>query len=69
VDDILDYEPASTTLGKPSGADLQLGLVTCPALFAWEEHPEMGTLILRKFEKPGDVELVRTSVNDLLQLT
>jgi hexaprenyl-diphosphate synthase len=48
-------------LGKPSGADLQLGLATCPALYAWEEHPEMGNLIQRQFEKQGDIELVRTS--------
>jgi hypothetical protein len=45
VDDILDYESASTILGKPGGADLQLGLATGPALYAWEEHPEMGELI------------------------
>lgn len=58
MDDILDYESASVTLGKPGGADLQLGLATGPALYAWEEHPEMGDLIQRKFELPGDVELV-----------
>ena len=29
-------------LGKPGGADLSLGLATGPALYAWEEHPEMG---------------------------
>jgi hexaprenyl-diphosphate synthase len=69
VDDILDYESASTALGKPSGADLRLGLATCPALYAWEEHPEMGMLIQRKFEKQGDVELVRMwSVSKVLQL-
>ncbi|GLB41099.1 putative FPP GGPP synthase family protein [Lyophyllum shimeji] len=56
VDDILDYDSASATLGKPGGADLQLGLTTGPALYAWEEHPEMGALIRRKFEGPGDVE-------------
>jgi hypothetical protein len=59
VDDILDYESASATLGKPGGADLNLGLATGPALYAWEEHPEMGELIQRKFEQPGDVEQVR----------
>jgi hexaprenyl-diphosphate synthase len=59
VDDILDYEAGEGTLGKPGGADLQLGLATGPALYAWEEHPEMGPLIARKFEKEGDVELVR----------
>ena len=46
-------------MGKPGGADLQLGLATGPALFAWEEHPELGPLIERKFKEPGDVELVR----------
>lgn len=58
MDDVLDYASASSTLGKPGGADLQLGLATGPALYAWEEHPEMGELIQRKFEKPEDVERV-----------
>ena len=58
VDDILDYESGEAALGKPGGADLQLGLATGPALFAWEEHPEMGPLIKRKFAQDGDVELV-----------
>jgi len=58
VDDVLDYESGEAALGKPGGADLQLGLATGPALYAWEEHPEMGALIARKFEKEGDVERV-----------
>lgn len=58
VDDILDYEAVEGTLGKPGGADLQLGLATGPALFAWEEYPELGPLIERKFKQPGDVEMV-----------
>ncbi|KAJ7204471.1 terpenoid synthase [Mycena pura] len=62
VDDVLDYEAGEATLGKPGGADLQLGLATGPALYAWEEHPEMGPLIRRKFEKEGDVELARDLV-------
>ncbi|RSH78155.1 coq1 putative hexaprenyl diphosphate synthase [Apiotrichum porosum] len=58
VDDMLDYLPASADLGKPgSGADLRLGLATAPALFAWEEFPELGPLIMRKFEGPGDTEV------------
>jgi hexaprenyl-diphosphate synthase len=61
VDDVLDYEAGEATLGKPGGADLQLGLATGPALYAWEEHPEMGPLILRKFEQEGDVEMVCAS--------
>ena len=59
MDDVLDYEASEATLGKPGGADLKLGLATGPALAAWEEHPEMGPLIMRKFENEGDVELVR----------
>ncbi|KAJ7103124.1 terpenoid synthase [Mycena belliarum] len=62
VDDVLDYEAGEATLGKPGGADLRLGLATGPALYAWEEHPEMGPLILRKFEREGDVELARDLV-------
>jgi geranylgeranyl pyrophosphate synthase len=58
VDDILDYEAGETTLGKPGGADLRLGLATGPALYAWEEHPQLGPLIQRKFDQEGDVELV-----------
>ncbi|KAH9929717.1 isoprenoid synthase domain-containing protein [Fomitopsis serialis] len=62
VDDILDYESGEAALGKPGGADLKLGLATGPALFAWEEHPEMGPLIKRKFSQEGDVELARDLV-------
>ena len=57
----MDYECTESTMGKPGGADLQLGLATGPALFAWEEHPELGPLIERRFSQPGDVELVRQS--------
>ena len=57
----MDYESASATLGKPGGADLNLGLATGPALYAWEEHPEMGKLIQRKFKEAGDVEKVYLS--------
>lgn len=62
VDDILDYESGEAAMGKPGGADLKLGLATGPALFAWEEHPEMGPLIKRKFQQEGDVELARDLV-------
>ena len=59
VDDLLDFTGSEAGLGKPSqGADLKLGLATAPALFAWEEFPEMGEMILRKFEGEGDVERV-----------
>ncbi|KJA26755.1 hypothetical protein HYPSUDRAFT_52247 [Hypholoma sublateritium FD-334 SS-4] len=62
VDDVLDYEAASAALGKPGGADLSLGLATAPALYACEEHPQMGALIARKFSGAGDVEEARDLV-------
>lgn len=58
VDDMLDYTRSAKDLGKPAGADLELGLATAPLLFAWKANPELGALVGRKFEQPGDVELV-----------
>ena len=58
VDDMLDYTAPSTILGKPTNADLALGLATAPVLFAWHDYPELGPMIKRKFERPGDVERV-----------
>ena len=62
MDDALDYESTSATLGKPDNADLTLGLATAPALYAWEEVPEMGELIRRQFKSPGDPEKVKDSL-------
>ena len=42
--------------GKPSAADLSLGLATAPVLFASEQFPELNKLILRRFSEKGDVE-------------
>ena len=58
VDDMLDYTRSAKELGKPAGADLQLGLATAPLLFAWKSMPELGALVGRKFEEEGDVERV-----------
>jgi hexaprenyl-diphosphate synthase len=57
---MLDYTAPSTILGKPTNADLSLGLATAPVLFAWSEYPELGPMIKRKFEDVGDVERVRS---------
>ena len=59
VDDMLDYTTSGEELGKPAGADLELGLATAPLLFAWREHPELGVLVGRKFAADGDVQMVR----------
>lgn len=55
VDDMLDYTISAADLGKPAGADLELGLATAPLLFAWRNEPELGALVGRKFAEEGDV--------------
>jgi geranylgeranyl pyrophosphate synthase len=40
VDDILDFTGEQTTIGKPVGSDLLNGLVTLPAIYYAETHPE-----------------------------
>lgn len=62
VDDMLDYTVSEAKFGKPVGADLKLGLATAPVLYAWEKYPELGKMIQRKFEEPGDVERARELV-------
>ena len=65
VDDMLDFTGDERGLGKPAGADLELGLATAPLLFAWKRCEELGRLVGRKFKGEGDVdrarELVRSS--------
>ena len=58
VDDMLDYMERGENLGKPAGADLELGLATAPLLFAWKERPELGALVGRKFTADGDIQMV-----------
>jgi geranylgeranyl pyrophosphate synthase len=40
VDDVLDFTAEQATLGKPVASDLRQGLITLPALFYVERHPE-----------------------------
>ena len=61
VDDMLDYTVSGQELGKPAGADLELGLATAPLLFAWRNNTELGTLVGRKFAEDGDVQRVSVS--------
>ncbi|KAL6803897.1 isoprenoid synthase domain-containing protein [Trichoderma sp. SZMC 28012] len=62
VDDMLDYTRSGQDLGKPAGADLELGLATAPLLFAWKQMPELGALVGRKFAQEGDVQRARQLV-------
>lgn len=54
VDDMLDYTVSGQELGKPAGADLELGLATAPLLFAWKDNKELGKLVGRRFAEEGD---------------
>jgi hexaprenyl-diphosphate synthase len=58
VDDMLDYTISGEELGKPAGADLELGLATAPLLFAWKDNKSLGKLVGRKFSAEGDVQRV-----------
>lgn len=40
VDDILDFTGDQTAVGKPLGSDLLQGLVTLPAIYYAEDHPD-----------------------------
>jgi hexaprenyl-diphosphate synthase len=63
VDDMLDYTVSEAELGKPAGADLELGLATAPLLFAWKENRSLGKLVGRKFSQPGDVQQVGLAIS------
>lgn len=56
IDDCLDFEGTTSTIGKAPLADLKSGLATAPTLFAAEDFPQLIALINRKFEAPGDVD-------------
>lgn len=56
MDDLLDFTASEDSLGKPSGADLSLGIATAPVLFAAQEFPELNDLIVRRFRNRGDVD-------------
>ncbi|SCU85210.1 LANO_0C03664g1_1 [Lachancea nothofagi CBS 11611] len=62
VDDMLDFTVSAKELGKPAGADLQLGIATAPVLYAWKEDSSLGPLIQRNFSQPGDVERAAEAV-------
>ncbi len=68
VDDLLDYTITADELGKPAGADLELGLVTAPLLFAWKSHDELGPLVARRFQEEGDLDLVSLVLKEVAEI-
>ena len=55
VDDILNFY-TEDQVGKPSGDDLQSGIITAPTIYALEEQPDLGSIINTRFEKTEDFE-------------
>ena len=42
IDDVLDFVSSDAAMGKPTAADLKLGLATGPVLFAAEKVLQRG---------------------------
>ena len=55
VDDLLDFVSSSAAMGKPTAADLKLGLATAPVLFACER--------VRKLNSSDDNNPLKTKSN------
>ena len=62
IDDLLDFTSCDQVMGKPTAADLRLGLATAPVLFAAAKFPELNAMIMRRFCEEGDVEKAREYV-------
>ena len=45
VDDILDFTGEQITIGKPVASDLRQGLITLPALYYFQDHPDNEILL------------------------
>jgi geranylgeranyl pyrophosphate synthase len=58
MDDVLDFTGDATRLGKPTGQDLRQGVLTLPALFYLESHPEDPSLrLLINRQRLPEIEL------------
>ena len=51
-------------MGKPTMCDIRAGVITCPVLFAADEHPELLPMVTRKFNSPGDIDRAIAMVQD-----
>ncbi|MDP2872328.1 MAG: polyprenyl synthetase family protein [Bacillota bacterium] len=65
ADDILDIEACTDEVGKPTGKDVALGVLTLPVIRALTGSDELRTLICRRLSREGDarraIEIVRAS--------
>ena len=65
IDDILDFTSEQTTMGKPVASDLRQGLITLPALYYLETHPddaEMKDILESNFCDENCINLLLSSI-------
>ena len=65
VDDLLDYTGEQATVGKPVGSDLRQGIITLPAIYYLESHPDdplLSKLREDKLVENGDVDRLVQSI-------
>ena len=67
VDDILDFTGDQTAVGKPLGSDLLQGLVTLPAIYYAEAHPDDADVRLLSEGGWGNQERMERLVNSIRQ--
>jgi geranylgeranyl pyrophosphate synthase len=65
VDDILDFTGEQSAVGKPIGSDLLNGLVTLPAIYYAEEHPDDEDVISLPGGGWKDTERVQRIVDNI----
>ncbi len=67
VDDVLDFTAEQATLGKPVASDLRQGLITLPALYYVEHHPEdaeMQSIIAGHFFSDERIDRLVNSIRE-----
>jgi geranylgeranyl pyrophosphate synthase len=67
VDDILDFTGDQTAVGKPLGSDLLQGLVTLPAIYYAEAHPDDPNVTLLSEGGWGNQDRMERLVNSIRQ--
>ncbi|XP_036113497.1 decaprenyl-diphosphate synthase subunit 1 isoform X2 [Molossus molossus] len=53
IDDVLDFTSCSEQMGKPTSADLKLGLATGPVLFACQQSLDLNVRLELSFQLPS----------------
>jgi geranylgeranyl pyrophosphate synthase len=67
VDDILDFTGEQSAVGKPIGSDLLNGLITLPAIYFAESHPDNEDVLTLPQGGWKDTERVQRLVDEIRQ--